>query len=160
MKFKRKRLKELESLITLFKDIKNTKMSYMLFYNNKKITSEIEMIQKSFRQPIPEAQEYEQKRIKLCVEFSKKDDDNKPIINNDIYLIDNLEDFNLKLKELQDFYKIYIEEQEIINKENIEFLDEEIEIDFYKIKFDVLPLDLTPSQLNLLLDFEFVESPV
>ena len=133
MKFKRKRLKELESLITLFKDIKNTKMSYMLFYNNKKITSEIEMIQKSFRQPIPEAQEYEQKRIKLCVEFSKKDDDNKPIINNDIYLIDNLEDFNLKLKELQDFYKI---------------------------KFDVLPLDLTPSQLNLLLDFEFVESPV
>lgn len=90
----------------------------------------------------PIAKEYEQKRQALCIDYANKKEDGSPIINEqNNYDIpnDKMEDFRKKFAELNEEYKEYITKRSEQTKEIETFLQEEIEIELYKIPVNLLP---------------------
>jgi hypothetical protein len=135
---KRKDLIILHMVLEKLSDISNTKFAYFIMKNMKILKPEIDII-RELNQTSPAYLEYENKRLHLCQEFSKKDEDGNPVIKDNSYDIENTEDFNSKLGELQAQYKDVIAVKHKKDLELTEFLMEECDLNFYKIKLENLP---------------------
>jgi len=114
--------------------------AYAIFKNKQIIdnkTMELDFIKNVSKEII----EYEEKRIKICEQYSKKNENGQSIIENDTYSIieDSHEEFETKMKQLYDEYKIPIEDRrqqiEIFNKK----MNSECELNFYKLKKEQIP---------------------
>ena len=101
--------------------------------------------------------EYEKKRIELCKNHAKKDENGGPIITERGHFDiapENMETFQKEYAELNEEYKEVMEKRkndaEAINK----MLSEPIDIKLYKIKIDMLPNNeevLTPEDIDYLM---------
>lgn len=133
----------LESL----KSKNNTYLQYFIIKNTKKIKEELDIAKDLLKDE--EYDNYTKKRIELCEKYSDRDENNKPKLNNNSYVIseENTNKFNSEISTLQNEYQLIIEG--FIKKEN-EVLEEDIKIDFYKIKLDNLPKDLSNNDLAVL----------
>lgn len=90
----------------------------------------------------PEVIEYEEKRVKVCEQYTLKDDNDLPIIENDLYKIGEQDEFKKKMDELLEEYKTPIIERqkqiEIFNNK----MNEIVDIQFIKINKIDIPLEL------------------
>jgi len=128
-------------------DLKGVKFNYGILKNINKIKPEIESLQESSK-PTPEFQEFEKKRVELAKECAKKDDKDKPVIEGDQYQIEDRKAFDKKLDKMREESKVTIDAREKQIEEYNKMLDEEVSIDLYKIKLDVIPEDITSEQMN------------
>lgn len=136
-------------LANSFANIRNTKFAYAL-QKNVKIAKKVEKELEEYYKPSDAIKEYDKKRGDLCIRFSKKDSDLKPIIKDQHYVIDNQKIFDKELTKLQFGYSTALKEdtrqRDVVKK----MLSEEVEIEFLGIKQNSLPEDLTIMQLDLL----------
>lgn len=115
--------------------------AYAVFKNKQLIDNKLMEVD-FIKNVSPEVVEYENQRIKLCEDYSKKNDEGMPIIENDLYLIENQDEFKEKMKDLVEKYKPFVEERqkqiEIFNEK----MNNQANIDWIKIKKDQIPLDI------------------
>jgi len=143
------KLLKLYTTLQQLSNVRNTKFAYFVMKNLKKIEPEVDII-KELRVPPKEFSEYEKDRIALCRKHAELTEDNQPKIKpNGSYEIRNKDKFDKEIKKLKGRHKNAIEAKENKDKELIDFLKEDVEIDFYKIKFENLP-ELNARQLIIL----------
>lgn len=128
-------------------DLKGTQFAVAVLKNRKKIEDEIILLEEVIK-PNPIFEEYEKKRIVLCEVHAEKDVDGKSVIVGDKYKLVDIDLFNIDLDKLKNNYQDIIDERvQQINKYN-NLLDEDIDIDLIKLKYDDLPENISAKQLE------------
>lgn len=119
--------------------------AYAVFKNKQLIDSKLMEVD-FIKNVSPEVVEYEEQRVFICEQFSKKDGTGKSIIENDLYDIDNKEEFKIKMDELYNKYKPFVEERmkqiEIFNQK----MNQKVELPFVKIKKEEIPPQITTAK--------------
>ena len=127
--------------------LKGVKFAYAIAKNTSIVKKEVDIIQEAIK-PSKEFQTYEEKRIQLAMDHAKKDPKGQPIIADNRYVIEDQAVFDEAIKNLREENKDVIDGQKKSNEEYEEMLKEEIEIELYKIGQDLLPEDITASQVT------------
>lgn len=116
------------------------KVAYGLHKNKSIITKEFEAIVEAEKKTVtPKYQEYENARLALCNEYCKKDEKGQPItiIQNETQAFsiqeDKIGEFEEKANELKNKYLETIQETDKLREEFNKFLDENVDIEVYKI---------------------------
>lgn len=154
MKISREKILEMWALFEKLSGEKNNvKFYYTILKNKKVIEPEVEIL-KSANEAPEKHQEFEQKRLVLCGDFCEKDDDGKPEIegNNFVILPEKRSDFEGKLEALKEEYKEMFDKIEASQKEFDELLNEEIEVEFSLIPMSTVPKELVGQDVETLFD--------
>jgi len=140
-------LVKLNKTIEKLKHIKDTKFQYLLLKNKAIIKDEINTISE-IAKVSSEFLEYDQKRINLAKKYAKKDESGEVIVEyNNIVLADTAS-FTKEFTKLRKGYKKIMEAEEAKREEVDKILEEDIEFDFVKIDFDILPDELNQEDLE------------
>jgi len=141
--------------LTSLSNIPSTKLSYAVFKNKKKLESEIKDIEANHITN-PDFKNFENARIDLCKKHTGKDDQGNFAIKREMkngvikesYNITDMDKFNADFEALKIEFKDVIARQEINDKAYNDFLNTDIDFEFYKIDFNSLPDNLTTEQLE------------
>lgn len=127
--------KTLEELVGVSGSIR---FKYAVSKNIKKISEDVSAIEKVRGEVI---NGFEEKRIELCQKYADKDENGEAKTENEQFvgLVGN-EEFESAMKELNDEFKPKFLELE-------EFLNSEVDVDWYKIKLDDIPESVKTIQL-------------
>lgn len=122
----------------------SVKTRYNLLKNKSVMAAEVDPINQVQAQLGP----FEQKRKELCEKWASKDANGNPVTQTDangrsMYNITNLIEFNKELKVLQEESKEFNDYEKILN--------EEVNLNLFKINVDDLPNDLPTPLLERLL---------
>lgn len=138
MKFKKGELvgiyKELKGVKENTEDVKT---KYDIVKNMKEIQDEVNSLEEVSPQSIVE--EFNQKRQEIGVKYAKKDDEGNPVVGDDKIILEDEESAKKEIKELNKKYKEPYEKA--VNAYN-EIAEEEIEVEFRKIKLSRLTKDV------------------
>jgi hypothetical protein len=107
--------------------------------------------------PSPEFLEFDKKRMDLATICARKDEAGIPILQNGHFQIENLPHFEKELSLLRTEYEFPVS---LWEKQRVEVqakLEEEEEIEIYKVDFDLLP---NPCPLNIMEALEPMLKPV
>lgn len=143
MKISREKMLDVYILIDeILKKSEKVKFNFRLFEEQEKIEKEKKRLEEVAK-PNDKINDFERKRLMLCNRHCEKDENKKPIIENNMFkgLVGNKE-FNKDFLELKEGYKEDLEKQENKLKEVDDLLKEEIEIKFEKINLDLIPDDI------------------
>jgi len=97
--------------------------------------------------------EFENKRLEVAKEYAIKDENGNIVYNQDenSFNINNINEFNEKINELSKDYGEDLIEHDNKRKEYEDILQEEIQINFYKVDFEQLPdFGISAEDLNTL----------
>jgi hypothetical protein len=134
----------------VFLKAKDTKLLYFTLRNLRVIEDEIKVLEE-VKKPSEAYIEYEKERIELCKKHAKKDEQGNPIIEQNRYVFDNINEFNIILAELITKHKSATDEYDKQYHEFSKLLDEENDISFYKINLEKLPKDLGIDEMTVLM---------
>jgi hypothetical protein len=129
----------------------NIKFSYFVAKNRITVKGEIDAINEA--QEAAEAfKAYDTDRGKLAEKYADKDENKKPVIKDNQYVItEKRDDFEKELEKLKKKYsKVIKERQEQLNKLR-DFLNEEVDFNGYQIRLEDLPGDLEASIIEIFL---------
>jgi len=157
---KRRQLVMIVQQIRNLRDVKNTKLSYNLLKNLNLIgpvMQPVEVVQAKIEQlNNKELQEYDTRRVDLCHEHAKLDDDGKPIIIKkdgvERFDMEDKEAFNEAIEKLREEYSEVFLKKEELQSQLIELLNEDVEIKLHKVSADCLPKDLNLEELERIKD--------
>lgn len=129
-------------------ELKGIKFAYAVNKNKKKFLKELKEIAKLMEMS-EEFKIYEKKRVEICEKFCEKDEEGKAIVKNNAYagLKENAE-FDSAMDALSEENKELINARKKQISEYNNFLNEEFEIDIYKIKLEDVPSDISVNQLK------------
>lgn len=135
------------------------KFFYNVKRNIQKLQPEALSIQDAIK-PSDKIGEYNKKRVEICENLSKKDENGKAIIENEIYITlftDNtfktkIPKFEEALNKLDEEYKEALSEHEEHKKKVMELLNEDIEFDLYKFKLDIIPKDASSEFIDAIFE--------
>jgi len=124
------------------------KFAYGVAKNISLITPECDLIKK-LSAPSAELQEYEQERVNLAEKFADKNEDGTPEIRDNNYVMsdENRDQFVAEVKALQERYSDAIAAQNAKAQDVNALLEEESDIELYKISEALLPEEITASQV-------------
>lgn len=114
--------------------------AYAVFKNKKIIDKKLEEVD-FIKNVDPEVIEYENKRIEICETFSDKDDNGKPLIDKDLYVIRDRITFENEMKKLNEDYKDHLEKREQQIKIFNDRMNETANIDLVKVQLNDVPAD-------------------
>jgi len=146
---------ELLDLATAFvsvKELMGVKFAYAISKNSKNLSEEVEACESSMKRS-KSFIEYDEKRVVLCKEHCDKDEGGKPVIienaGTGTYAgLKGNNSFDKAIEVLQSEYSEAIEEQKKMADEFKKFLEEEVEVELYKVKLADVPEDISVGQLN------------
>ena len=124
------------------------KFKYMVARNKLKLKPEIEIIQELVKLS-PEFTEFNEKRVEICKEFSRKDENGEAILINNNYDIVDRKRFNETIETLKDKYKTIIQKEEEQSIEIESMLDENIDIEISKVIIEEVPGDLEQGIIDI-----------
>lgn len=138
------------------------KFLYAVKRNKDKFMPEVLIMQKFAmeRKQHEKAQEYQEKRVKICEDLCKRDENGKPIIieNQFQFEQDKYKEFQEQFKALNEEYKEVVDDNKNFEAEVEKLLQEEVDCEIYKIKVDWLPTGvITGDQLVFLYDNGFID---
>lgn len=139
---------------------KGTKFAYGVIKTRQSIEPVINELMK-LQVPPKEYVEYDNKRSKLCVEYSDKDENNKPKTTGNNYIIaeDRKPEFEEKMKGLNEEYaevqKAFLKQIGDYNEK----LNEEVKVHLHKIPLSQFPADMTTEELERFLPLVLDDSP-
>jgi hypothetical protein len=141
-------------------EIKNVRFHYLVVKNKKLIESERAALQ-AVIVPHEDFTTYEKKRMEICQAMAEKDDKGVPKRRRtpigEEFVIDpaKIEEFSKNISSLIEESKDALDKRQNQKIEFDKLLLEEIEIEFNKIKLDIIPDALLGNDVELL--FELVE---
>jgi antirestriction protein len=129
--------------------LKGVKFAYILSKNKAVIEPELNAVREASK-VADNFNEFEKERIELNEKYAVKDKDGKPVIKEENYQISDKVAFDKELNKLKEKHKEAIEERENQVKEVDELQKEEIELELREIPLDIVPQDITVSQMDSL----------
>jgi len=141
---------------------KDTRFSYMIMKNEKKVQSACKSLDKAMTRDIEGRVQFEKERQELCMKHTKRDENGKPVIITDpitkgtSYDMKDMEEWNKVYTELSNKpeHKEYFKKLEEVRSENLNLLQAEAEkIDFHTMKLEDLPKDLTKKEMTIIEPF-------
>ena len=151
----KKDIVDLYNILMSFNGSYTAKFSYFISKNKSLINPEINVL-KEIEKPSKEFLKYEKEKLNTIIKYAVKKEDGNPLIINNQYKIDNVKGFELEHDKLKEKYKDCIKEKETKDKEIEEILNEEIEIELYKIKIDLIP-DIEVDKMDVLIKLDLIE---
>ncbi len=154
MKVKRK---ELSQYLRAFQELLNLKVGFNLAYtlvkNSRIVQQELNDLRKALA-PSPKYLELEQKRMSLCVQSSLMGEDGQSLIVDNRFQIDpaKQDEFSNRMKELQNEYKVEIEDQQKKNEEFNRTWEETVDLDLNSIKKSYFPDEIIGNYVGILFD--------
>lgn len=133
--------------------LRGKSFAYAVFKNKSLVEQELKVFEELRKEPHPDYQNYENERMIVCINYSKKDDNGNPVINNNQYIIEDWTGFNGDMKEITDKYKEVVEDMENTQKEYNIFMEKEATLNFIKVKYEDIPNDV---DANLLQKIQFM----
>ena len=130
--------------------IKGKDFAYAVFKNKMILESEMRIFEQLRQDPHPDYTNYENERSIVCINYSKKDDNGNPVIQNQQYVIEDWDNFNRDMEEIRVKYKSVLDQMELAQKEISEFMNRESNVDLLKVSFKDLPDDISAQQLEQL----------
>ena len=127
---------KLYKALTLNNKTDNVKFNYWVNKNIKSIENEIEILRKLEEDNDNILSNYNKERYGLFEKYGEKVDE-KIVISND-----NIVNFQNEIILLEDKYKNDIDMFNESEKQRFEILKEDVDIDLFKIKYDLLPSNL------------------
>ena len=97
------------------------------------------------------------RRIRLCEQHSEKNEDGTPVIIGDRYKIIEENVFNKELETLKLDYQEFIDERMRQINEYNRMLDEDINFEILKIKYEDIPSNISAQELesiDFMVDFD------
>jgi hypothetical protein len=154
MKITREKLIQVWTILSQLSQVKTTaKGAYGIGRNKRAIESEIKSLEEAQKAVIyPDSlNEFHSKRVELCREFADKDADGNPKMTGQSFVMTTGRSlFEEKLIPLREEYKEPLEAANKIDSEFHAFLQEEIEVEVFKIKIDDVPNDISGAELEIL----------
>lgn len=150
---KRKEIQVALNSLNEVTELKGVKFAFCVLKNRKKIETQIEDDKAIFEEILKPSQgfnDYENKRVDLCVLFSDKDENGNPLTENNQYKISNIEEFNVELNKISEEYSESIDGRKKQVEEYNSLVEEDVTINFQKANFEDLPSDLSEKQLRAL----------
>lgn len=133
--------------------LRGAKFAYAMAKNKRLISAEVEDLQKGIENVSEQYTEYDKKRLELCTEYSRKDDDGKPILTNNEFQISDRTNFDIALGKLRGEYKSAISERDKQVEEYNDLLDKPVNgVVFHKVSFEDLPRDISAAQTDMILE--------
>ena len=131
----------------------NVKFHFIIAKNKRLIESDIHLL-KEASEPLEKYLEYDLKRKNSCEVFAKKGEDDKPVVLNNRYVIDEekKEEFDKEIEKLQEEYKETIKEQEKREEDYLALLKEETDVSFNLIPLSIMPENTLGMDVELLFD--------
>jgi hypothetical protein len=154
MKIQREKLLEMNQLFNKLADKPSSvKFHYIILKNKRLLVDEIDSIQKA-NEPSEGYYAFEKARVDLCTVYSQKDDDGKTKIEHNSFVLveDKEEEFNTKVKELQEEYQDVLDAFQKSRDEFSDLLQSDVEIDFVKIPMSTMPNTLLGEEVEILFD--------
>ncbi|MFA6077366.1 MAG: hypothetical protein WC735_04825 [Candidatus Paceibacterota bacterium] len=127
------------------------KFAYAVARNLAFLKPEYEALQEAVK-PTEDFVKYEEERVELAKEYAKKDAEGKPISENNAYVLEDKETFDVKFIELKKKHKKTLEAREAQLKEQEELLKTDSTLVLYKVKIEDVPKDITVAQMNSILE--------
>jgi hypothetical protein len=147
---KRIQVFEHKAALEAAKNCVGMKFRYAYSRNMKMIQEEIESFQDALK-PTEKFQEFEKKANELKISHAEKiNGTTQPRIENANYVMVDLDAFMKEFNDLREEYKEDISAREEQTKNYQNFLQEEIEIEYYKILDSEVPETITAGQFDAL----------
>lgn len=143
----------------LLEGLKGAKFSYGIAKNKRIIEEEITILRETFK-PSKEYEDFNKKRIELCVKHSTKGKDSNPVMikdpitKNEVFSMvgDDKKKFNSEFDKLKKENIKFIDENDKQMLENEELLKEESNINLFKIKSVDIPDEISCAQMDIILE--------
>lgn len=142
---------ETYNALSQLKGLKGVKFNYALLRNTGKLELEVKILEK-MTEPMDKFKAFEQARIELAKEHSKKDENGEPVTENNHFVIEDKISFDKAFETLKETHKEAIDEREKQMKEFEDLLQKENEVDLYKVKLSEIPDDITTEQMAALVN--------
>lgn len=162
MNVKKKDLKAIaDAVVTMGSGKIHKKLAYALVMNKKILEGHLQALQEVGK--FPEAwQTYDTIRHALCQEYATKDENGSPLTKRQMIAPGHVQEvfdiaeetkdeFAEKMQELNEEHKDAFEEKAVHEKELLDVLEEEVEIDFYTVKMEYFPDEMTAIELESLI---------
>jgi len=146
---KKQELYGLQQTLQSMKDVKSTKFAYAIIKNLKIIDKELKALQDAQKQPDGMI-EFEKARMALCTNMCKKDEQGSPVIEDNNFVIEDMEAFEKSMEDLKEEHKAVFDAQKEQQENMMKLLQEETEIKLHVVKEEFLPDDLSANQLEAL----------
>lgn len=145
---KNKDLYELMAGLRAVKDLKGLKFAYAVSKNINLVRQELESFEEMSK-PTPEYMAYDIARVELAKKHAVKDENGKPRMENNHYIMEDKELFDKEVDKLQKSatHKKAVEEREKQLNEFKAFLEEDSDFEPYMVKIQYVPEDITSEQL-------------
>lgn len=159
MKISREKLFDLNALFNKLSSEKtNVRFHYTIAKNKRLVTPELECLQEA-RNPSESFTKFQEKRIELCKQFCKKDEDGMDVVL-DPGTPQSRFDFDDEQKELlekamksiTEEYKEAIEEQNKKEEDFYKILKEEVDLPLHLFQLKNMPEEILGSDVDLLFD--------
>lgn len=138
----------------------DTRLNYLLVKNKIALKPEIEALEQTSK-PRAEFLEFESKRVEAAHKYCDKEEDGKPkVFNNQYVIMKNREVFESEIKTLKDKYTeaIQYREKQVYDYEKL--LNEEIVFTPTKIKFSYLPPQIESNVLEVFIEADIIEDDI
>jgi len=152
-KFTKNEIFSLYNALQTLGDLKGVKFAYAIARNINICKPEVEALQEALKGS-DEFLEFEAKRVELAKEYSKKDENGKPLSERGAFVMADEDKFNKKLEELKNSkeYKdvTKIREEQVESWEKL--LEEESSLKLYSVALESVPEELTVRQMTAIAD--------
>lgn len=136
---------------------KGVKFAYTIARNIKSLKPLMESMDKALAIP-KEFIEYDKLRVDLAKRHADKDENGKPKVEKNNFVIKDVKAFDEEINALQEKYKTVIDARQKQLDEYKVFQDEEVEVEVFPISQMLLPEDITTKELTSI--FPIVEEGV
>ena len=127
----------------------NKKLSYALIKTKSKIQPEFDAVAE-MEKLSQEMNEFEQERVKIARRFAKRNENGDIDADGSIIHLDNPQAYDETVNALRDKYKKAIEIHEKSQKEVLEHIKTEEEVEIYQVPFEIFPEVISPEILEAL----------
>jgi len=139
-----------EGLVAI-KGLPGARFNYAVSKNKDNFKSEVEALSEAYKES-PEFNAYNVERYNLCIELCRKDEEGNPVKvrqgNQEIFAFDEDSDIKNKLEALSDKHPGVVAAREKQLKDYDKLLQEDSDVEVYKISLDSIPEDITQELLD------------
>ena len=104
-------LVKIKKILDEVSNYEGAEFAFAVFKNKQLIDKKLKSVD-FIRSVSPDVIEYENKRVDLCEQYGKRDENGELIINDELYVIDNVEEFKIKMEELNNIYGDSVNERQ------------------------------------------------
>ena len=149
---KNKEVITLSNQLSTLSGLKGVALSVAIVKNKKLLDAEKDALTEGVK-ATEKYNEYDTKRIELAQKHAQKDEDGKPKVEGNTFVMEDMEAFNKELDVLREEYKEELDARDKQIEEFNELLEKESSVELVQVTKEDLPEDITVAQMEIISSF-------